>query len=102
MKESVSFHDDSNLTILIWYRPAKNVMPQDVVDFLEQVFGKEMSQWKYDPGYASRVTGLCPPPTNSKILVKKKKKKKKFTMYGELEIWVFINRDRYRSSTPGS
>jgi hypothetical protein len=44
-------------------------MPKDVLEFLEKIFEPDMSQWKYDPGYASRVTGLCPPPTNSKILV---------------------------------
>jgi hypothetical protein len=44
-------------------------MPEDVLEFLEEIFGTDMSQWKYDPGYSSRITGNCPPPTNSKLLV---------------------------------
>jgi hypothetical protein len=50
-------------------------MPLDALKFLEEIFGKDMSQWKYDPGYSTRVTSSCPPPTNSKLLVSKKKKK---------------------------
>jgi hypothetical protein len=44
-------------------------MPDDVVKFLESVFDKPMHTWIKDPGYAGRVVGLCPPPSNSDLLV---------------------------------
>jgi hypothetical protein len=37
---------------MIWVK-AKNEMSKDVLKFLESTFEKDMSQWKYDPGYAS-------------------------------------------------
>ncbi len=59
-------------------------MPQDVLKFLEEIFQPDMSQWKYDPGYATRVTGSCPPPTNSKLLV---------SINHFLEPWLSLFRD---------
>lgn len=44
-------------------------MPDDVVEFLENIFDKPMHTWVKDPGYAGRVVGMCPPPSNSDILV---------------------------------
>ncbi len=48
-------------------------MPDDVVKFLEEVFAKPLHTWNADPGYASRIISMCPPPSNSRILVRKKK-----------------------------
>jgi hypothetical protein len=48
---------------------AVNTMPDDVVEFLESIFDKPMDTWVHDPGYATRVIGMCPPPSNSSILV---------------------------------
>jgi hypothetical protein len=44
-------------------------MPDDVVEFLESIFEKPMHTWIKDPGYAGRIVGMCPPPSNSKLLV---------------------------------
>jgi hypothetical protein len=44
-------------------------MPEDVVEFLESIFDKPMDTWSQDPGYDTRITGMCPPPSNSSILV---------------------------------
>jgi hypothetical protein len=44
-------------------------MPEDVVEFLESIFDKPMDTWSKDPGYATRIVGMCPPPSNSSILV---------------------------------
>jgi hypothetical protein len=49
---------------------AVNQMPEDVVAFLESIFDKPMHTWIKDPGYAGRIVGLCPPPSNSKLLVR--------------------------------
>ncbi len=48
-------------------------MPEDVVSFLEEIFDKPMHTSRYDPGYATRVVGSCPPPSNSSILVRVRK-----------------------------
>ncbi len=38
------------------------MMPEDVVEFLESIFDKPMDTWSKDPGYATRIVGMCPPP----------------------------------------
>jgi hypothetical protein len=48
---------------------AANEMPDDVVKFLENIFAKPLHTLNQDPGYSTRVTSMCPPPSNSKILV---------------------------------
>jgi hypothetical protein len=67
--EKETVNEESYLISASFSFTAKNDMPQDVLTFLEEIFSMEMSQWKYDPGYATRVTSSCPPPTNSKLLV---------------------------------
>jgi hypothetical protein len=48
---------------------AANEMPEDVVQFLEKIFANPLHTWNQDPGYSTRITSMCPPPSNSKILV---------------------------------
>jgi hypothetical protein len=48
---------------------AVNNTPEDVVEFLEDIFDKPLHTWHLDPGYATRIVGMCPPPSNSKVLV---------------------------------
>ncbi len=64
----VTFNSHKLVTFLCL---AANKMPEDLVAFLEKIFAKPLHTWNQDPGYASRVTSMFPPPSNSSILVSK-------------------------------
>ncbi len=51
------------------FLPAINNIPDDAVEFVEDIFDKLLHTWHTGPGYAMRIVGMCPPPSNSKVLV---------------------------------